>query len=210
MSVRDAAVAGGAGAPDPDGPEDVDPWAEVALLARIVDRQLEDVRSTYGATEGADGLDSIGLHVRRSATEVAERCARMAARPNVDAAAGETARRLASMSTLAVLAMPTAGVGGQAGVEGATDVVVVLGDAVAERFRSLVHAVTEGSSPWPPPHFSVPVELFIRQLPEHAPTMSAWRLATIWVAMALKIAEAAMWWNAAPTDDPRVGRGAPG
>jgi len=184
---------------DPEATLAVDPWAEVALVAHLVDRQLEDVRSTYQAIAGSPGSDLIGLHVRRSATEVAERCARLGSMSGPDAAATQTARCLASISALAVLALRSGD---------ATDVVVVLSDAVAERFRSTVHAATEGTSSWPPPNFSMPVELFIRQLPEHTATMETWRLATVWVAMSLKIAEAAMWWHAgseASSHDTRSG-----
>jgi len=203
------AVASGLGPPTTADPA-ADSRPALEEIARGIDRQLEGLRAVVTGSTIAD--DPVATDVRRSGAAVASRCATVVLRGSGEAA--ETARCLAAISALAVLGLDALGSDGVApatggaperGVGDADDVVRVLGDAVTERYRTLVRTAVDG--PAAPMDGGLPIELFLRQLGEHAPDAASWQAMTIWTAMALKVAEAARWWPA--VDAPRPTGGAP-
>lgn len=187
--------------------DDPDPWLAVEELAHRIDRQLECMRSIVASGDQALSSGPLGQHVRRSATEVADRAASLAAYPGGPA---ETARCLAAAGALAAWAVELSSQApGQP-----PDVVVVLGDAVTDRYRSLVQWAIRREPRVPATDIDLALELYLRQLADPAaPSVPSapevWRLAAIWVAIAAKVGEAAAWWGCVePAARPRVPLGA--
>ena len=180
-----------------------DPWSQIESIALGIDRQLEGLR-VVAARHHAGAGDPVIADVRRTATDVAVRCGAVAAME--DEAATQTARSLASLSALAVLLLDVleAPATEHSDRGDAQDVVQVLGDSVIEQYRSLVHTAVEGRVG--PTASALPIELFLRQLDDGTPNMTAWPAAAIWMGMALKVAEAAQWWpQAAAAHEPERG-----